>query len=197
MTHLLSIYLFLFVIMKKTIYTLFLLLSFINIKASDKLVIQTSGDILEYLMPACALTSTFIWQDGSKPTWQFVKSFGTAVGTAYVLKQLVKKKRPDFNVYDPRYDSFPSGHTTSAFASAAFLERRYGWKVGVPSYLLAGYVGWSRVYAERHDWLDVLGGAVIGTASSYLFTKAYKKEGLSISMHLVPDHYQIGIIHKF
>lgn len=165
--------------------------------AQEKSGVEISGDILEYAMPALTLSSTFIWRDDTHPTWQFVKAFGTAMGTAYILKKVVKKERPDYNEYNPRYDSFPSGHTTSAFTSAAFLERRYGWKVGVPAYLVAGYVGWSRVYSNRHDWWDVLGGAAIGTASSYVFTKAYKKENLDLAFNFSPDNYVLGMKFRF
>lgn len=166
-------------------------------QASDKSGIEVSGDILEYAMPAAALASTFIWTDDTRPCLQFAKSVGVAVGTAYILKQVVDKKRPDFDPNNPRYDSFPSGHTTSAFVSAAFMERRYGWKVGVPAYLVAAWVGYSRVYAERHDWWDVLGGATIGTASSYLFTKAYKKDNLDLAFTVAPENFQLGVKFRF
>ncbi|MDA3852983.1 MAG: phosphatase PAP2 family protein [Bacteroidales bacterium] len=165
--------------------------------AQDKSGVEISGDILEYAMPAMALTSTLIWRDDTHSTWQFVKSIGTAVGVAYILKQTVHKERPDFNAYSPRYDSFPSGHTTSAFCSAAFMERRYGWKVGVPAYIIAAYVGGSRDYADRHDWWDVLGGAVIGTSSSYLFTKAYKKENLDLAVNMAPGNCVLGMKFRF
>ena len=165
--------------------------------AQDKSGVELSGDILEYAMPAMALTSTFIWRDDTHPTWQFMKAMGTAVGTAYILKKVVHKSRPDNTEWVKRYDSFPSGHTTSVFTSAAFMERRYGWKVGVPAYLIAGYVGWSRVYADRHDWWDVLGGAVIGTSSSYLFTKAYKKENLDLAFNIAPGTCVLGMKFRF
>lgn len=174
-----------------------LTLLFPSLNGQDKNGVELSGDILEYAMPAMALTSTFIWRDDTRPTWQFVKSLGTAVGVAYVLKKTVHKPRPDFNEYNPRYDSFPSGHTTSAFCSAAFAERRYGWKVGIPAYVLAGYVGWSRVYSNRHDWWDVLGGAAIGTASSYIFTKAYKKDNIDLAFNLSPENYTFGLSYRF
>lgn len=174
-----------------------LTLLFPSLNGQDKSGVELSGDILEYAMPAMALTSTFIWRDDTRPTWQFVKSLGTAVGVAYVLKKTVHKPRPDFNEYNPRYDSFPSGHTTSAFCSAAFAERRYGWKVGIPAYVLAGYVGWSRVYSNRHDWWDVLGGAAIGTASSYIFTKAYKKDNIDLAFNLSPENYTFGLSYRF
>jgi len=184
--------------MKRFVSLLLVLISLVEIlEAQEKTPVELSGDILEYAMPSAALASTFIWTDDSKAHWQFIKSLGLAVGTAYILKQTVDKARPDFNPYDPRYDAFPSGHTTSAFLSAAFVERRYGWKVGLPAYAVAGYVAWSRVYAERHDWWDVLGGACIGTASAYLFTKAYDSNQLDLALDLSSEHFQLGFTYRF
>lgn len=180
----LSILLFLFFLLPQT-------------KAGDKSAFEISGDILEYAMPAAALASTFIWTDDSRPTLQFAKTVGVAVGTAYILKSVIDKRRPDFNPNNPRYDSFPSGHTTSAFMSAGFLERRFGWKVGIPAYLTAAWVGSSRVYAERHDWWDVLGGAVLGTGSSYLFTKAYKKDNLDVALNISSESFEFGLKVRF
>ena len=64
----------------------------------------------------------------------------------------------------------------------AFIQRRYGWKWGIPAYVVSTYVGWSRVYGKKHDWWDVAAGAAIGVGSSYLFTRPFaKKHDLSIS----------------
>jgi membrane-associated phospholipid phosphatase len=71
---------------------------------------------------------------------------------------------------DDRYRSFPSGHTTSAFAFASTLTRETQfwwphatWYVGTIFYGGAALVGLSRVYDNQHWASDVLGGAAIGT----------------------------------
>ena len=59
----------------------------------------------------------------------------------------------------------PSGHTSATFASAAVLHRHYGWKIGLPAYAAASFVGWTRV-RDRVHWLsDVAFGAAIGTVA--------------------------------
>src|SRR5205085_1454687 len=73
------------------------------------------------------------------------------------LKLAANRTRPDGAKY-----SFPSGHTSSAFATASVLQRHFGWKVGVPSYIVASYVGASRVATSHHFVTDVLFGAGIG-----------------------------------
>lgn len=93
-------------------------------------------------------------------------SMAAGTGGAFALKSLAHERRPDGS---DRH-SFPSGHTSFSFAAAASLENRYGWKVGVPAFALASFVGVARVEAKRHHWYDVVAGAAIGSASGFLLT---------------------------
>ncbi len=65
--------------------------------------------------------------------------------------------------------SFPSGHTSLAFATAASLSIQCKkWYVTLPAYAWAASVGYSRMYLGVHYPTDVLAGAAIGVGSSYL-----------------------------
>jgi membrane-associated phospholipid phosphatase len=77
---------------------------------------------------------------------------------AAVLKAAVGREQP--NGQDDK--SFPSGHTSNAFAMATVAERHYGWKVGVPAYLVAGLMGASRLHQDKHWLSDVVAGATLG-----------------------------------
>ena len=71
--------------------------------------------------------------------------------------------------------SFPSGHTSSAFATATSLSLCYPkWYVIAPAYLWASAVGYSRMELGVHYPSDVLVGAIIGAGSSWLMWKANK-----------------------
>lgn len=61
----------------------------------------------------------------------------------------------------PVTSAFPSGHATAGFTTAVFLSRS---DPGPPWYLLAGLVGFSRVYVRLHHASDVVAGAALGLA---------------------------------
>ena len=155
---------------------------------------KTAGDVLLFTMPAMAMGSTFIWQDGQKGTYQFSKALAGTLAVTYGLKLAINKERPN---KENNY-SFPSGHTSVAFASAAFVQKRYGWEYGIPAYLLAGYVGYTRIKATKHDGVDVVAGAAIGVGMSYLFTKRYEgQKKLRISSGFMENIPTIGLTYKF
>lgn len=155
---------------------------------------KTAGDILLFTMPAMAMGSTFIWQDGQKGTYQFSKTLTATLAVTYGLKLAINKERPN---KENNY-SFPSGHTSVAFASAAFVQKRYGWEYGIPAYLLAGYVGYTRIEANKHDGVDVVAGAAIGIGMGYLFTKRYEgQKKLRISSGFMENTPTIGLTYKF
>lgn len=72
--------------------------------------------------------------------------------------------------------SFPSGHSSMAFATATSISLQYPkWYVIAPAFLWASGVGYSRMYLGVHYPSDVLVGAVIGTGSSFIAHYAFKK----------------------
>ncbi|WP_348822241.1 phosphatase PAP2 family protein [Flavobacterium aestuarii] len=99
----------------------------------------------------------------------------------YALKNSIKKDRPYEtypqidNVVEESSYSFPSGHTSSAFATATSLSMAYPkWYVIAPSFVWAGAVGYSRMHLGVHYPSDVLAGALIGSGSAFLCYKLNK-----------------------
>jgi len=110
-----------------------------------------------------------------------------ASGTAFALKYIVNRPRPYVtypdieNVTSEGSPSFPSGHTSAAFALATSVSIAYPkWYIIAPAYLWAGAVGYSRMDLGVHYPSDVFFGAVIGAGSAYLCYKGqqwlYKKK---------------------
>ncbi len=132
--------------------------------------IELAGDIMRILLPLTAGGMT-LYRNDRQGLVQFSKSFLTTEVATVALKYTVDTDRPNGGSH-----SFPSGHTSTAFSGASFLQRRYGWKYGIPAYVAASFVGWSRLESENHYMKDVLAGAVIGIISTYIFTDAYQKD---------------------
>jgi len=99
----------------------------------------------------------------------------------YGLKHTIKRQRPydKYPQYTPyEHDtspSFPSGHTSFAFTTATDLSIQYRkWYVVVPAYFWAGAVGYSRIHMGAHYPSDVVAGALVGAAASYLSYRGNK-----------------------
>ncbi len=174
-------------------FLIFLFVCVQNFSQTSQKVIERIGDITQLITPASALTISLLKKD-KKGTVKFLKSFATTATVVLILKESIKKQRPDKR----GFNSFPSGHTAASFQGATFIQRRYGWKYGVPAYILASYTGMSRVYPKRHYFEDVLVGAAIGIGSVYLFTKPYKQSKVDVTYARTKEEvFLIGLNYRF
>lgn len=98
---------------------------------------------------------------------QAAGSIGAAKLVTHSLKEAFPEWRPD------RSDrkSFPSAHTSTAFAAASTIFNREGTTLGVPAMVVATFIGVARIQADKHHWHDVAVGACIGVASGFLITR--------------------------
>ena len=91
-------------------------------------------------------------------TYDMVDAVIVNFGYSEVIKYAVGRERPN----GENNQSFPSGHASNAFTLATVVERHYGWKLGVPAYVIAGVVGASRIQQDKHYVSDVVAGATLG-----------------------------------
>lgn len=157
--------------------------------------LEGSGDILQIALPVSAGIMTLIEKD-YQGTKKLAFSYFTSLAITHSLKKIVGKPRPEGRNL---YDAFPSGHTTSAFSGASFIQRRYGWKYGKYAYLLAAIVGVSRMEGPDgwHDIWDVMAGAAVGIGSTYLFTKPYKKQKVDLGFNSDGKNYLLSFRYQF
>lgn len=99
------------------------------------------------------------------------------------IKHIVARPRPwlvveglEVLLFEPDPNSFPSGHTSAAFAFAAALccELRIPW-VRVLAVAAAAFMGWSRIYVAVHFPSDVVTGALIGVLCGLLAVWLYRR----------------------
>lgn len=114
-------------------------------------------------------------------TWALGESFAYTAVLAEVLKKSAGRARPtqsdnayDFHGFSMDYDSFPSGHATTAGALAGCIVRRHpdSWII-VPAVVLAGSIGLSRLTLGKHYPSDVAAGMALGFWGGYNLGKPY------------------------
>jgi membrane-associated phospholipid phosphatase len=131
---------------------------------------------------------------------------------ALPLKVVVGRSRPskdlgthDFHPFNGG-ESFPSGHTTQAFALASVLAEHADtpWVSGV-SYGLASLVGLARMEQHQHFMSDVVAGGLIGTFvgkgvvayNQTLRADWHAKVAVSIAPTIQPGGYGLSLAMKF
>lgn len=100
------------------------------------------------------------------------------------MKNSIQRQRPFVTWSDrimlqgntsPTDYSFPSGHTSTAFAVATSVSMAYPkWYVIAPSFAFASATAYSRMYRGAHYPTDVLCGMIVGSGSAYLTNKLQK-----------------------
>lgn len=180
----------------------------VNENIDQKLTID---DFIQYLPAASVYGLNVIGIEGKHDFKErsiiLATSYLLVSGTVLGLKTVTHVERPDGS----SYNSFPSGHTATAFAGAEFLWQEYKdqsiW-YGVSGYIIATGTGLFRIYNDRHWFTDVAAGAGIGilcTKTAYwLYPRIqemlFKKE-TTTAVEMAPFYngkqYGIGLNCRF
>lgn len=126
----------------------------------------------------CLIAIIFFYYKKREQGFAYLYSFLISGITVQIIKNLTNSPRPKLffeagqylhfidGVSLANHSSFPSGHTTTAFAIATvmvLMMKDKIWQLLV--LIVAVMVGYSRIYLAQHFILDVIIGALIGTAS--------------------------------
>jgi membrane-associated phospholipid phosphatase len=135
---------------------------------------------LTIAVPVASITNALIKKDSASKRQAIIFASSVVISSiiTYSLKYTVNRKRPYItypfidNVTTEHDPSFPSGHTSWAFALATSVSINCPkWYVIVPSFLYAGMVGYSRLHLGVHYPSDVFLGALVGSGSAFLSYK--------------------------
>jgi membrane-associated phospholipid phosphatase len=145
--------------------------------------ISNSATSISIATPILIYSAGLIHKDANlKKQGIFIgETFLVSAFISTAMKQTIRRERP-FTTYpelDKQSDggsySFPSGHTSTAFATATSLSIAFPkWYVIAPSFVWASTVGYSRMDLGVHYPSDVLAGAIVGSGSAYLTYKLNK-----------------------
>lgn len=148
------------------------------------------------------------------PKWKetgemMLEALALADGATLLIKEGTGRGRPsvtthkdDFKPFGFKndYDSFPSMHTASSFAMASVLARTSdSIPVAALSYSAAAFVGFSRMYQNKHWASDVLLGAAIGELSGRIVTSfhADKKRKVALLPSVSGEAVTMNLLYRF
>ncbi len=143
-------------------------------------------DQLQFGGIALALGLKLAGVEGRSNWGRFAASSGMSYGIMALIVNVVKNSAHEMRPDGSTANSFPSGHTATAFVGATILHKEYGltrspW-FSVAGYAMATTTGVMRSLNNRHWISDILVGAGIGVLSTdlgYMVGDAlFKKKGL-------------------
>lgn len=116
-------------------------------------------DILTGVVPLTGLAVSY-FKDDTEGQKEWLRNISVNQVLTSALRvsfnQTSLGERPNGKAY-----GFPSGHVSTVMSGATFLDMRYGWKWGIPSYLASSYVAYVRVEEDKHYWRDVIASGVL------------------------------------
>lgn len=137
--------------------------------------IQYAPMIAAYAMPLCGYKGQ---HDLVDRTILLAMSYATFAVLTNTAKYSFREQRPDASARN----SFPSGHTGTAFVGAEYMRREYWNKnkwVAMSGYAVGIAVAYLRIHNDRHWINDVVGGAALGYLSTtfayWLYPRIFKK----------------------
>lgn len=141
-------------------------------------------------MGAMAISGYYGDPQGRRRAIGMFKASTYSSGVTTVLKYTVREPRPiDHNWRN----SFPSGHTTTAFAFCGYVMAEHEYLIGVPALLLSTFVGYSRINDNMHWLHDVTAGATIGWVYGWGISRLQQKNNDSVYVVPIYDNQTVGL----
>jgi membrane-associated phospholipid phosphatase len=138
-----------------------------------------------------------MWLAGEEQSTKHMASASlNSTFVTWVLKLAVREKRPAVN----SRDSFPSGHSSLAFAFGTVVALRHNIFWGTLGVTTASFISYSRIIDNRHWLHDVIAGATIGASYAIgTYISSYSDENTSVALLPTEDMkgFQATFVHSF
>ena len=148
--------------------------------------VELIGDCISVLNPLFGVGMAFYHED-LDGLGELLLTEATSIVSTELLK--IAFNNANFFGYQPgkrpngSSKNFPSGHVSTSFAASQFVFKRYGAAIGLPMTMLSIFTGFSRIFAKKHDFIAVFGGAAIGIFSAEIFVKSFKDPSKRMSLN--------------
>ena len=152
---------------------------------------ESIGDFLQITIPSIALSLALLLNEKSHFLWSDISAFSASIILTHSVKVLIDKKRP--NEATDGF-TFSSEYAVSAFSDAALPYKRFGRKIGIPPYLLTGFVGWTKMNAKRLNLWNALGDFILEMVSILFYSKENSKTQFVLSS--INHHHMFGAVMR-
>lgn len=147
------------------------------------------GDQPPLLLLSALVAAAGLWRRDRRMIRAGIRMFAAeAVATAAkdVIKRSVARTRPEMLIeegryemkrggpYDPKWNSFPSGHTAGAVAVSRALVREYP-QAKLPVYAAAATIAAAQVPACNHYPSDIGAGSIVGWLSEAIVDRTFRR----------------------
>ena len=140
------------------------------------------GNILTVALPVTAVGVTLLHHRDWRGLGEFAFSAGLTVGSAYLIRQIVREQRPDGS----DFHTLTPPDLALADASADYMWSRYGWRYGVPAYLASALVSYSLSDAKKNHWYDTLASGALAFGFNYAIVDRYHERRVHVTAETTP-----------
>ena len=149
----------------------------INLRVRDQLRYREYharyvDDLLQFV-PMSGAIGLDLYQVKRYHHWQPLIESSSSIALMLILVHSIKFMHIELRPDNSTWNSFPSGHTATAFVGAELLRQKLPseyWYIGAIGYAAAATTAYLRIYHNRH-WLgDTLAGAGVGILAAWLGT---------------------------
>lgn len=160
--------------------------------ATSSTSFRTAGNIVTIALPVTAIGITLLHDDW-RGLGEFAVSTTLTVGSAYVIRQIVRQRRPDHS----DFHSLTPPDVALVDSSADYLWSRYGWRYGIPAYLASAVVGYALTDQKKNHWYDTLASGALAFGFNYAIVDRYRPGRYHVTAEAQPGGAMLRIAVNF
>ena len=145
--------------------------------------LRKAANIITIALPVTAVGVSLLHDEDWKGIKEFAISAGLTVGTAYLIRQMVREQRPDH----ADFHTLTPPDLALADASSDYLWSRYGWRYGVPAYLASAVVSYALTDGKKNHWYDTLASGALAFGFNYALVDRYHPGRYHVSAEAGPQ----------
>ncbi len=155
--------------------------------------LRKAANVITIALPVTAIGVSLLHHEDWKGIEEFAVSAGLTVGTAYLLRQSIRDRRPDHS----DFHGLTPPDLALADSSSEYLWSRYGWRYGLPAWIASGVVSYALTDAKKNHWYDTLGTGVIAFGINYSLVDRYHAGRVHVAAEPVPGGAMVRLSMNF